>query len=84
MRTIDLPCYGIQIVCDSDGVPYGINSGLRQYLEVVTGTDATLESAIDTLEAIVLAHAIRGVNVLNPDYVSGLQMWVEKMASCIH
>jgi len=78
MKTINIPCYGLQVICDETGTPSGVTSSLRQYFELGGGEwDAMLESLTNNIEAIVLAHAYSGVDVGSAGYAKGIEMWVE-------
>ena len=87
MKTIDLGLYGLQVICNERGVPTNVTSSLRHYFELGyypedegSGVDTMLESFINSIEAIVLAHAYQGVNVCSTAYVAGIRMWVEMIA----
>ena len=85
MRSVQLPCYGIKLrVMDQWG---SITSTLREdpppaLVQLIEGAEdienrLRYNAAIDGLEALILAHACAGVNILAPAYVEGVETAVE-------
>jgi hypothetical protein len=78
MKTIKLPCYGIVVKCDPEKGTGTIKSTMTT--GVVYDEDAgILEAAVNTIEAMVLAHACAGVDIEDPSYIEGIETAVEKI-----
>jgi len=81
MKTLNVPCYGIQVTLDDTGDVTDIRSGLREYLEIRHSKDSVFETVVNNIEAIIISHAYCGVDVESPAYAKGIEMWVETMVS---
>jgi len=76
---IEVPCYGIVLELgpkdpDRPGVYQGgkIVSGLEREKGAVE-----FDAALDAVEALILAHAVAGMDVASPAYVEGIETAVE-------
>lgn len=74
MPRIVLPVYGIVIENNS------ITSNLKDDEPADYGDDEYL-AAVDAVEAMVLAHALAGIDVTNPAYVQGITVAVEAITN---
>ncbi len=74
MPQIVLPVYGIVIENN------GITSTLKDGEPADYGDDEYL-AAVDAVEAMVLAHALAGIDVTSPAYVQGITAAVEGIAN---
>lgn len=77
MKTIKLPIFDIEIVHDSGLVGNGsgtITSNLHADDEA-----CYYNAMVDTLEALILAHACAGVDVSSKSYLNGIQTVVDKI-----
>jgi hypothetical protein len=81
MKTLNVPCYGIQVTLDDTGDVTGISSGLREYLEIRHSRESVFETVVNNIEAIIISHAYCGVDVESPAYAKGIEMWVETMVN---
>ena len=77
MKTLNVPCYGIQVTLDDTGDVTGIRSGLREYLEITHNRESVFETVVNNIEAIIISHAYWGVDIESPAYAKGIEMWVE-------
>jgi len=84
MTTIELPCFGIKVIVDDDGGG-SINSDLHERNEdigTVAGIDEGLYNCmIDSIESLILAHAVAGVDISSPAYIDGIETAVEACAN---
>ena len=87
IKIIKLPCHGIVLNLRENGGS-GISSSLCRYFELPNEVDradccntAALETAVDVIESLVLAHACAGVDVQTPAYVKGIETTVEALAN---
>ena len=83
-KTIKLPCYGIVVTFAAVGQDETawLDSDLSKE-RFSEGTDKALESAIDGIESMILAHAIAGVDIESPAYLEGIETAVEAVANHI-
>lgn len=68
--TIRLPCFGIVVELDGDGGT--IHSHLHSIDDTIEDT-----ARIDTIEAMILAHAVAGVIISSFAYIEGIEVAVE-------
>ena len=73
MKTIKLPCFGIEINVDGEGG--SINSDLHEENE------DNYNIAMDALESLILAHAVAGIDVASPAYLEGIETAVQACAN---
>lgn len=75
MKTIKLPVCKIVVNITEDGGG-SITSNMKESVDTVDSDEAEetirFNSAVDGLEAIILAHATAGVNIASPKYVEGI------------
>ena len=78
-QAIEMPCFRmvINLVGNGEDIWGDITSDLKNH-DAPEGGDEWLNEqeynfAIDGLEALVLAHACAGVDVLNPRYIEGIE-----------
>lgn len=69
-KDIKLPIYGIIVTLDKHGKK--IKSGKIKSLIDKSGT-TYYKVAIDTIESLILNHAVSGINIKNANYVEGLK-----------
>ena len=92
IKIIKLPCHGIVLnLRAGTRKAYeagGISSSLCRYFELPSEVDradccntAALETAVDVIESLVLAHACAGVDIQTPAYVKGIETTVEALAN---
>lgn len=78
MKTLKTNCFGIVVTLD------GKNGGTIQsdmHDTEETNKDAQLyNAAMDGLEAMVLAHAVAGVDITDPKYLEGIETAVQTCA----
>jgi hypothetical protein len=81
MKTFIIPQYGITVMVDGAGVG-AINSELKKHL---IGDDPApgdeIEGAVDALESLIMAHAVAGIDVASPAYVTGLETCMEALGN---
>lgn len=71
---LKLPCYGIVIELERQGGT--ITSDLKE-----DARGDTVNAALDAVEAMILAHAVAGVDVSSPAYLEGIETVVEKIGN---
>lgn len=86
---IELPCYGIVLTADEGGLC--ITSDLHEpyeYPEDPCSADREEEelalcynAAMDGIEALILAHAVAGIDIESPAYLEGIETAVDACAS---
>lgn len=90
IEVIKLPCYGILLNLRSKAkrVGGGISSNLCRYFELPNEVDradccntAALETAVDVIESLVLAHACAGIDIQTPAYIKGIETTVDALAN---
>ena len=85
MKSIEIHLAGDSISLQLDGRGGGTIKSTLHISEVEAGFGAehraNYNSAIDGVEAAVLAHACAGVNVTHPDYVRGLVSALEAISN---
>ncbi len=75
---IQLPCYGITIHLDHAPTAGDPGCGkLTSNLKAADATATSFNNAIDGLEALILAHACAGIDVVSPAYIEGIETAVE-------
>lgn len=80
MKTLKLPCYGIVVECDPATGAGSITSSMtRDTRFAPSENDKPLKVGLDAIEALVLAHACAGIDVLSPAYCEGIETAVEKV-----
>ena len=80
IETIKLPCFGIVVECDPETGAGTITSSMtRDERFLPNENDRPLKVGLDAIEALVLAHACAGVDVLSPAYCEGIETAVEKV-----
>jgi len=75
MRTIMLPVLGIVVTLNDDGTGGSITSNLKEACPFCGGKECltAYNACIDGIEAMILGHAIAGVDIASPAYLEGLQ-----------
>jgi len=91
MKTIKLPCYGIAIALNDNGEELTGGSITSDLLEPLTDEDGILlpnqteieqyNNCMNTIESIVLAHAVAGVDVESPAYLEGIETVVQAIGN---
>ena len=84
MRTIRLPCFGIEVTLTGDGGG-SITSDLHEH-EEEPSTDAWLNEEeynrmMDGIESMILAHAVAGVDIQSGAYQEGIEAAVQACAN---
>jgi len=79
LQTVQLPCYGIKVTLTGDRGG-SISSDLK---EADTEENRDYNAAIDGIEAMILAHAIAGIDITTPAYVEGIETAVEAVGNNI-
>lgn len=82
-RKIQLPCYGITVtLARENGVEEpGSGTIVSDLREPETAANWRYNSAVDSLEAMILAHACAGVDVASPAYIEGIETAVDAIAN---
>ena len=81
METINTNCYGISISHDPDNkAPATIVSSMK---EMDTHENKAFNSAVDGLEAIILAHHCAGIDITAPAYLEGIETAYEAIGNNI-
>lgn len=77
-RTIKTDCFGIVVTLDGNGAGT-IKSDLHESSDNPdTKADAFLyDAAVDGIEAMILAHAVAGIDITTPAYLAGIETAVE-------
>jgi hypothetical protein len=82
-KTIKLPCFGIIVNLTGDGGG-AISSDLHEEQDenVEGGSEEDTahekyEGAIDGIEAMILGHAVAGVDIETPAYIEGIEAAVQ-------
>lgn len=71
MQTIQLPCFDITVTLTGDG-----GGSISSDLHEETGDfydDSVYNTGIDAIEAMILGHAVAGVDITTPAYVEGIE-----------
>jgi hypothetical protein len=81
--TIKLPLYGIIVTFASANDRKGgaIASDLHE--PIASAEDDKYDGAMDGIEAMILGHAIAGIDITTPAYLEGIQSAVEGCANNI-
>lgn len=79
MRVIDIAVSGHKIKVEIEGVSGRIDSDL--HVNPGDPEEASYNAAIDGIESLILGHAMAGIDVANPDYVSGLETALDAIAN---
>ena len=74
MGIIELPCHGIVVKLTNKG-----GGSIESDLHTLTIGDLSYNSAIDGVEALILAHAIAGIDIEAPKYFKGIEIAVESI-----
>jgi len=82
-RKIKLPCYGITVTLARENAVEepGAGSIVSDLREADTAANRQYNSAIDGLEALILAHACAGVDVESPAYLEGIETAVDAIGN---
>jgi hypothetical protein len=82
-RKIQLPCFGITVtLARENGVEEpGSGSIVSDLREPETAANRRYNSAVDGLEALILAHACAGIDVESPAYLEGIETAVDAIAN---
>jgi|TARA_Y100000033_G_C2725573_1_gene100634 hypothetical protein len=70
MKSLTLPCYGIKVLFDCKTKSGKITPGRK-----VTGRE------FDALHAMILSHAIAGVDIESPAYIEGIETAVDAIGN---
>jgi hypothetical protein len=77
---LELPAYDIRIELWGDVDANGVYDGGELHSSLHDGEmegDEEIRAAVDAIEALVLGHAVAGVNVVSPAYLEGLESAVQ-------
>ena len=80
-RIINTNCFGIVVTLDGEG-----GGAITSELHDTDGDDETVpyyNAAMDGIEAVVLAHAVAGVDITSPAYYDGIETAVQACATNI-
>ena len=82
-RKIQLPCYGITVTLARENAVEEPGSGtiVSDLREPETALNRPYNSAVDGLEALILAHACAGIDVESPAYLEGIETAVDAIAN---
>ena len=79
LRTITTDCFGIVVEINDKGGAT-ITSEMHDWEE--PAHDANIyNAAIDGVEAMILAHAAAGVDIMDPKYLEGIETAVQQIAA---
>ena len=81
MAVIELPIYGIVVKLPNSGGG-SIESDLHRDDDAFSARDERrYNSAIDGLEALILAHACAGIDIEDPKYIKGIETALDAIAN---
>ena len=70
MKSLTLPCYGIEVTFDCK-----TKSG-----KITVGREIA-SSEFDALQSMILAHAIAGVEIDSPSYIEGIETTIDAIGN---
>lgn len=79
MKVLEMPINKIVIVLDEDGGGTITSDLLPPDGDEEILDDSEYVAACDVVESMILAHACAGIDVLNPQYVQGVEVALEKI-----
>ena len=84
MITHKLPCFGIVVEIEVDE-QYNPTSGTITSTDLITKhndvEDESYNVAVNTIESMILAHAMAEVDITKPSYIQGIETAVEKVSN---
>ena len=84
VNELKLPCHGIVITLgppDPDRSGAFLGAAIRSDLTPIGGETGKWRGAMHAVEAIIMAHAVAGVDVMSPAYVEGLETAVDAITN---
>jgi hypothetical protein len=85
MKEYTIPEFGIVVQVrhgSAPGLAGRIRSRLKEHLVSPDSRDEDeLTIAVDTIESLLLAHAVAGIDISSPAYVQGLRECLEAVAN---
>ena len=79
MKVLEMPLpENIVVTLDDDGG--GTITSELHMPEELQSDYSDYEIAIDVVESLILAHACAGIDILNPQYVQGVEVALEKIS----
>jgi hypothetical protein len=80
-KTYELPLFGMRVNVTTTQVGYPGCGTITSNLHTTEDEDDEYNSAIDGIEALILAHAVEGIDITAPAYVQGIQSAVDAAAN---
>lgn len=76
-KSIDLPCYNIRVAIYENGAGTITSDLFKDLDDNFDEVDSQLESSIEAITSLILAHACAGVNIGSLGYIEGIETTIE-------